>query len=251
MKNILWRILRWVLGVCLGHMAIFMLLFLFVAPKPRPEEEWQVQLWIGIDLVLFVLTILIFRSLYKNRKPKQVEKVVLSARPIAKEKPIHRRFDQRNPGFVAFFERVSFRGIGIKYLTYFNKLGEDSVWGARWFTIGFLPVIPISVDRLIRDENATPLFPMVSKTTKFYTDRLEIRPFPTKLKQRTFLIHYGLTVPALLAPVGVIAVLIFSYGYNLANSPLWAYLLGGVIWWGIVVYLNEKWNNTRLLKTSF
>lgn len=251
MVKILWRITRWILAVFLGYMALGMLAFLFFGPEAKPEEKWQVQLWIGIDFVFFVLTFILFRSLFKKKKSTEPERIVLSARPIVKEPAIKLRFDQRHPGFVALFERVSFRGIGIKYLTYFNKLSDDSIWAARWFTIGFLPIIPISVDRLHRDENSTPLFPFVFKSTKFYTDRIEIQAFPSKLKRVTFVVHYAFTLPALLAPVALIAVLIFSYGYNLANSPLWAYLLGGLIWWAGVVYLNENWNNKRLLNSKF
>lgn len=252
MAKVLWRIIRWTLGICMGYTAIMMLVILFIAPEPKPEEEWQVQLWIGIDLVLFVLTFLIFRSLFRKKNAGEQERIVLSARAIIQEPVVKLRFDQRHPGFVGFFERHSIRGIGIGYLTYFNQQNDNSVWGARWFSIGFLPIIPISVDHLVRsDEKATTLIPFVLKSTKLYNERIEIRAFPSKLKRQTFLFHYGFTIPALLVPVGLIAVLIFSYDYNWANSPLWAYLLGSLIWWGVIVYLNERWNNRHFLKTVF
>lgn len=254
MMKVLWRIIQWTLGIFLGYMAIVMLVFLFITlpPNVKPAEEWELQLWIAIDLVFFVLTFIIFRSLFKKKKPRKQERIVLSARTVRREPELKLRFDQRNPGFVGFFERISIRGIGISYLTYFNQQNDTSVWGARWFTIGFLPIIPISVDHLIRsDENATTLIPFVLKSTKLYNERIEIHAFPSKLKRQTFLFHYGFTVPALLAPIILIATLIFSCRYNLANSHLWAYLLGGILWWGVIVYVNERWNNKRFLNSTF
>jgi len=259
MKRILWRVIRWTLGIFLAYMSIVMLALLFIAipPNVKPAEDWELQLWIAIDLVLFVLTFIIFRSLFKKNKATEPERIILSARPvfkepIGKETGVQKRFDQRNPGFVGFFERLSIRGIGIKYLTYFNQQSDGSVWGARWFTIGFLPIVPISVDHLIRSQDQkTREFSFVAKSTKDFNKRIEMRAFPAQLKRQTFLFHYGFTVPALLVPVLLVTVLIFSYRYNLANSPLWAYLLGGLIWWGVIVYLNENWNNKHLLNSTF
>lgn len=212
LKRILWRLVRWTLAISLGYFAIVILILLGVSytvgPKPKPEEEWQVWLVIGIELMLIFLTFIIFRSLFRKKKNAD-EPVVFSARkaPVqtVPELIVRKRFDERNPGFTAFFERYRIQKIGIDYLTYSDLQEDGSVYASRWFIFGFFPIIPISLDRICKgDKERKTHIPFLVSSSRLFEERLEIRSMPRRLKRLTFLQVYALLLPGMLALAGLL-----------------------------------------------
>jgi hypothetical protein len=254
-KDTFWRVVRWVLRIVLAYLSISILVLLVltftIGPKPKPDEEWQVYLVCGVELILIYLCFLTFKSLFKKKKPE--ETLVYSARrPLAQETPkVNTRFDQRYPRFIAFFERFRIKKIGIAYLTFLNQQEDGTVYATRWFIFGFLPLIPISMDRIRPSEEKTTVrIPFLASSTKLYEERIEIHPLPQRLKRLTLLQVYGLLLPGMFACLGLLLWFLFHPDLGVRNTPAWVYFVsfGGFI--ALVAY-NEYWHTKRFLHRHF
>lgn len=243
MKKKFIRIMKLIFGITLILFGLLVAFAIISAGTPKPNEMYQLYIAIGINAVVLIGGSLLVMKYFKTKEKKDLS-VTNSDKPLT--------FFDKYPQILQLIERYSINGIGTKYFTYSNQLEDGSIMAMKWFTIAWMPVIPIRQDRIkIIEETDTIYIPFVFWNSKFEYEKIDSFPINKKLRKATYIFYYALFLPALLLPIVSLIVWSILTNFSSETYTYWLAVLG-VFSFGICCYfLEEKWNKKYFLNKNF
>lgn len=244
MKKKFIRIMKLIFGIVLIVFGLLVTFAIISAGTPKQNEMYQLYIAIGINAFLLIGGSGLLLKYFKTREKKDLS-LTNSDKPLT--------FFDEYPQILRLIERYSMNGIGTKYFTYGNQMEDGSILAMKWFTIAWMPVIPIRQDRIkIIEENDTIYIPLVFWKSKFVYEKIDSFPINKKLRRITYIFYYALFLPALFLPI--VSLIVWSILVNFSSDTYSFWLtVFGIFFYGIFCFfLEEKWNKKYFLnKSSF